>query len=243
MNKSNLVYILIFLLLLTVEVKSQQAHSVWINAVSGINNTWIINQNAYGNPEFEYSTTFGLTGGLGATYFYRRHWGLNGSITVSKFGQNYSGMQAGGDADRKVNLTYLEIPLMIMRDIPGMAYPTWISYGPDVLILLNANQKYSRVGGNPLGNPEGMIDGNVKERYKLADVALSFSVNRMYNLDYFRKIMLLFSVNTAFGLTDINSKEWQIPNTHDIYSGSHNFYIGVKVGLMFKVARLGGSHW
>jgi hypothetical protein len=243
MNKSGLVYILIFLLLLTVEVKSQQAHSVWINAVSGINNSWIINQNAYGNPEFEYSTTFGLTGGLGATYFYKRHWGLNGSLMVSKLGQNYSGVQAGGDADRKISLTYLEIPLMIMRDIPGMPYPTWISYGPDVLILLNANQKYSRIGGNPIRNPEGMIDGNVKVRYKFADIALSFSVNRMYNLDYFRKIMLLFSANTAFGLTDINSKDWQIPNSHDIYSGSHNFYIGVKVGLMFKVARLGGSHW
>jgi hypothetical protein len=243
MKNSGFGYIIVFLLLLVVEVKSQQLHSLWINAVPGLNSTWILNQNAYGNPEFEYSTSFGLNGGLGATYFYRKHWGLSGSVLVSKLGQNYSGVQAGGDADRKVKLTYLEIPLQMMKDIPGMLYPTWVSFGPDVLILLSAKQQYSRVGGNPLPSPEGMIDGNVKDRYKLADVALSFSVNRMYNLDYFRKMMFLFSVNTAFGLTDINSKDWQIANTHDKYAGSHNFYIGIKVGLMFKIARLGGSSW
>jgi len=243
MKKSGLGYIVIFILLFSVEVKAQQVHSLWINAVAGLNSTWIFNQNAYGNPEFEYSTSFGLTGGLGATYFYKRHWGLNGSLLMSKLGQSYSGVQAGGDANRKVSLTYLELPLMILKDIPGMPYPTWVSFGPDVLFLLNANQDYSREGGNPLPNPDGMVDGNVKERYKLADVALSFSVNRMYNLDYFRKMMFLFSVNTALGLTDINTKDWQIPNSHDVYGGSHNFYVGFKVGLMFKVARLGGSGW
>jgi hypothetical protein len=243
MKKSNLEYLIFFLMLLSVEGKSQQLHSLWINAVPGINSTWILNQNAYGNPEFEYSTSFGLTGGVGATYFYKRHWGFSGSVLLSKLGQSYSGVQAGGDADRKVRLTYLEIPLQMMKNVPGQLYPTWISFGPDVLILLNAKQLYNRVGGNPLSNPDGMIDGNVKERYKLVDVALNFSVNRMYNLDYFRKIMFLFSANTALGLTDVNSKEWQIPNTHDKYAGSHNFYVGIKVGLMFKVARLGGSNW
>lgn len=243
MIKSRLVYILTFILLISVEVKAQQVHSLWINAVPGLNSTWIMNQNAYGNPEFEYSTAFGLSGGLGATYFYKRHWGFNGSLLVSKLGQSYSGVQAGGDADRKISLTYLEMPVLMMKEIPGMPYPTWISFGPDVLFLLNANQEYTREGGNPISNPEGMASGNVKERYKQVDVAINFSVNRMYNLDYFRKMMFLFSINTAVGLTDINSKEWQIPNTHDVYGGSHNFYIGIKVGLMFKVARLGGSRW
>jgi hypothetical protein len=243
MKKSGIVCILIFILLLSVEVKSQQVHSLWINAVTGLNSTWLINQNAYGNPEFEYSTSFGLTGGLGATYFYKRHWGLSGSLLLSKLGQNYSGVQAGGDADRKVSLIYLEIPLMMMKDIPGMSYPTWISFGPDVMVLIKANQEYSREGGRDLPYPDRMETADVKERYKQVDVALNFSVNRMYNLDYFRKMMFLFSVNTALGLTDINTKEWQIPNTHDVYTGTHNFYIGLKVGLMFKVAKLGGSNW
>ena len=244
MRKKILSYIIILILLFSVRANAQQVHSLWINAVSGLNSSWIINQNAYGNPEFEYSTTFGLTGGIGATYFYKRHWGFNGSILLTQMGQNYSGYQGGADADRKVKLSYIEVPLLYMKDIPGSQFPTWISFGPDVLILLDADQQYSRSeGGRDLIFEEGMIDGNVKARYKPVDVAISFSVNRMYNLDYLKKMMFLFSVNTALGLTDINSTEWQKPNTHDIYAGSHNFYIGFKVGMMFKVARLGGSGW
>ncbi len=243
MKKLTIIIILLFMFLNSILVNAQEKKSLWLNLTSGLNSIWIINQNEYGNPEFEYASSFGLTGGMGLTYFYKRHWGLNASLMVSKLGQNYSGVQAGGDTDRKIKLLYLEIPLMVMKDIPGQQYPTWISFGPDVLILLNAEQQYTRTGGYPLPNPDGMIDGNVKNRYSPIDVALSFSVNRMYNLDYFRKMMLLFSMNGALGLTDINSKDWQIPNTHNEYKGSHNFYIGIKVGIMFKVARYGNGSW
>lgn len=231
------------MLLLSAEVKSQQVHSLWFSAVPGFNSIWILNQNAYGNQEFEYASRFGLSGGVGVTYFYRRHWGFNGSVLLSQMGQNYYGYQAGGIADRRIKLTYLEVPLLFMRELPYMKYPTWVSLGPDVLVLLSANQKYVRNGGSLLSNPEGMIDGNVIDRYKPFDIALNFSINRMYNLDYFRKMMFLFSVNSMVGLTDINTTAWQIPNKHDIYKGSHNFYIGIKVGMMFKVARLGGHHF
>ncbi len=243
MKQFTLINILLLMLVHSVVVNAQQKKTLWLNITPGINSTWLINQNAYGNPEFEYATSFGLTGGIGLTYFSSRHWGFNSSLLLSKLGQNYSGVQSGGDANRKVKLLYLEIPLMVIKDIPGQQYPTWISFGPDILILLNAEQQYSREGGNSLPNPDGMINGSVKDRYKLADVAISFSVNRMYNLDYFRKMMFLFSVNAALGLTDINTTEWQIPNTHNVYTGSHNFYIGIKVGMMFKVARFGNGRW
>lgn len=243
MERIKIGWILIFLLLHTIVVNAQQVHSLWFNVVSGINSNWILNQNAYGNPEFEYATSFGLTGGMGATYFYKKHWGLNGSLLLTQMGQNYSGVQSGGEAERKVKLTYLEAPLLIMKTIPYMRYPTWISVGTDFMFLLNANQEYSREGGNSLPNPDGMIDGNVKNRYKPFDIGLTFSLNRLYNLDYSRKMMFLFAVNSTFGLTDINSTDWQTPNMKGEYSGSHNFYIGIKAGIMFKVAKLGGRSW
>jgi hypothetical protein len=49
--------------------------------------------------------------------------------------------------------------------------------------------------------------------------------------------MFLLSFNTAIGLTDINNIEWKIPQVDGTYTGSHNFYIGVKVGLMFKASK------
>ena len=101
----------------TVLVNAQQKKSLWLNVTPGLNSIWLINQNEYGNPEFEYASSFGLTGGMGLTYFYKKHWGFNGSLLISKLGQNYSGVQAGGNADRKVKLLYLEIPLMVIKNI------------------------------------------------------------------------------------------------------------------------------
>ena len=162
---------------------------------------------------------------------------------MSRLGQNYSGEQGGASAKRKVRLTYIEVPFMWMRQIPYREYPTWISAGPNIMVLVKANQEYSRDGGSKLPNPDGMASGEVTERFKPVDVALNFSLNRMVELTYSRSIMFLFSINSSFGLLDINSKEYQLPNTHDIYASSHNFYIGVKFGLMFKVGRVGGSRW
>lgn len=243
MKKIKHVYITIFILLSSVALQAQQTRSLWLNAVTGVNSNWILNQNAYGNPEFEYATSFGFSGGMGITYFQQKRIGYNGSILLTQMGQNYSGVQAEGDAERKVKLTYIEVPLLMMKNIPYTRYPTWIAFGPDILILVNANQAYSRAGGRPLPYPEGMIDGNVKERYKPVDFGLSFSFNRMVSLDYLRKSMFLFSINSMVGLTDINSSEWQLPNMHDVYGRSHNFYIGMKIGMMFKIKRVKVKHW
>jgi len=235
--------IVIFILMLFSEVKAQQVRSLWIDGVAGLNNNWILNQNAYGNQEMEYATTFGYTAGAGVSYFYNRQWGYNASLLISKMGQNYAGFQAGGEAKRKTKLTYLEVPLLLMRQIPYTNYPTWISFGPDILILLKANQEYSRKGGAELPKPIGMASGDVTDRFKRADIALNISINRMIDVNRYSKTMFLFSINSAIGITDINTPDWQIPNTHGIYGKSHNFYIGIKAGMMFKVARLGGAYW
>jgi hypothetical protein len=242
MKKYILSLIVILLLMNFIEIQAQPRRSYWINAVAGLNSNWILNQNAYGNPEMEYATTFGPTGGVGVSYFYNRQWGYNGSVFLSKIGQNYAGDQAGAAATRKVKLTYLEVPLLIMAQVPNMQNSTWFAFGPDVMILINAKQDYSRDGGNSLPNPDGMATGNVKDRFKRADIALNISMNQMYNLNYSRRAMFLFSINSSVGITDINKPEWQIPNVHGIYGKSRNFYIGIKAGLMFKIAR-GKSRW
>ena len=230
--------------MLSFHLEAQQLNSFWLNGITGINSNWILNQNAYGNPEMAYAPSFGFTGGVGASYFMSKKWALNGSVLLSKLGQKYSGEQAGANAEREVTLHYLEVPLLFMRKIPFMKFPTWISAGPDFMILLKANQKYSREdGGENLPNPEGMAEGDITERFKPLDVALNISLNRMFYVNYFKSIMLLVSANSSFGLLDMNSAEWQILNTHSVYAASHNFYIGFKVGLMFKAARFGGPRW
>jgi len=236
--------IFIFMLLYTTSVYAQQKGSLWTSVIAGVNSSLILNQNAYGNPEMAYMPTFGLTAGFGAAYFHSYSWGYSTSLMVSKLGQNYSGMQAGAEAERKVKLLYLEVPFLIMKNVSFIKKPTWIGFGPDLMILLKATQDYSRAeGSEPLPNPEGMSTGNIKDRFKSTDVALNLSLNQMYRLDYLEKLMLVLSLNTAIGITDINSSEWQTPNTHGEYGKSHNFYIGFKAALMFKSMRFGGEYW
>ncbi len=217
--------------------------SIWVSGFAGLNSNWIMNQNAYGNQEIEYAPTFGATAGLGANFFYNRDWGYGGSICLSKFGQNYKGWQAGAEALRKVKLTYVEVPLVFMRQLSGMIFPTWISVGPDVMILVKANQDYIRDGGSQLPNPDGMISGDVKERFKPVDVALHLAISSMFDFDRSRKQLLLFSINSSIGVTDINTVQWQIKNTHNSYGGGHNFYVGFKAGMMLKASKARRYRW
>jgi len=239
----------IFVMIYSVEVHAQRSrslwtnHSLWVYGVAGANSNWIMNQNAYGNQEIEYAPTFGLTAGGGVNYFYNRDWGYSGSLFLSKMGQNYSGWQAGAKAKRDVKLYYVEVPLMLMKQVLYRNYPTWISFGPDILILLKANQDYSRNGGTALPNPEGMQSGDITERFNPVDVALNFSINRMVDFNFDRRKMFLFSINSSFGLTDINRVPWQIQNTHKEYGAGHNFYIGFKAGMIFKLSKSSGRRW
>jgi hypothetical protein len=233
----------VLILLTTLTLSAQEANSKWLSAMGGLNSNWIVYQNAYGNPEIEYSTTFGLTGGMGLNYYLNDIWGVSASLFGSKLGQSYAGVQSGGDAERKVKLTYLEIPFVIMKNIPYASNPTWISFGPDIMVLMNAQQEYLRTGGDPLPNPYGpdgsetMKVGDVRNRFNSTDVALTFALNKMYKIEGTDNAMFVFSFNTSFGLTDINDIEWRIPQLDGSYTGSHNFYIGLKAGLMFKVSK------
>lgn len=237
MKKSVLILATFLTIFSFLTVSAQVENSKWINVVTGLNSNWIVYQNAYGNPELEYATSFGFTGGMGMTYFISNNWGVSGNLMATKLGQNYAGIQSDGDAERKVKLSYLEIPLVFMKHITTADNPTWVSFGPDILVLLKAQQEYLRKGGNPLPNPEGMRIGDVRSRFNATDVALTIALNKMYKLDASENVMFLLSFNTAFGLTDINDVEWKIPQLDGSYTGSHNFYVGIKAGLMFKASK------
>lgn len=222
--------------LLSLQAFSQEEGTYYLDARVGFNNIWIANQNAYGNMEMPYGTTFGLTGGLGFTYF-GEGWAFNSSPVFAQLGQSYSGEQNGGETDRKIKLNYIQVPLMGMYEIKFTQTPTWIAFGPELSFLLGAKQDYMRTGGYPLPKPENLIIGitDVKDRFKSFDLGLAFAVNKLFEMNYSDKFMFMLSFNTGLGLLDMNKKDWQIPNPKGVYKGSHNFYIGLKTGLLFKI--------
>jgi hypothetical protein len=232
--KKTFVYLSILVtILLSEHLKAQKVGSLWIHALAGLNSNWILSQNAYGNPEMEYSTTFGPNGGGGVDYFFSKQYGFNGSVYLSKLGQNYKGILREVDADRRVKLTYVEVPLLLMLRLTPDSHPFWFSAGPDIMILAKAKQKFTRRGGLPLEN-EYLEDTDITDRFNPIDIALNFNANKMFLLKNTDSRMLVVTLNSAIGLTDINSKEWQLEQMDGTYKGSHNFYIGFKVGLMFN---------
>jgi len=233
MKKSFVCLSILLTILLSDPVKAQKEGSLWIHALAGLNSDWILSQNAYGNPELEYSTTFGPNGGVGVDYFFSKQYGFNGSIFLSKLGQNYKGILREVDADRRVKLTYVEVPLLLMLRLTPDSHPLWLSAGPDIMILAKAKQKFARKDGLPLEN-DYLESGDITDRFKPVDIALNFNVNKMFLLKNTDTRMLEVTLNSAIGLTDINSKDWQLKQMDGTYKGSHNFYLGFKVGLMFN---------
>ncbi|MFZ4546660.1 MAG: outer membrane beta-barrel protein [Bacteroidales bacterium] len=233
MKKSFVCFSILLTILFSDQVKAQKVGSLWIHALAGLNSDWILSQNAYGNPEMEYSTTFGPTGGVGVDYFFSKQYGFNGSVFLSKLGQNYKGILREVDADRRVKLTYVEVPLLLMLRLTPDSHPLWLSAGPDIMILAKAKQKFTRKGGLPLEN-DYLETADITDRFKPVDIALNFNVNKMFLLKNTDTRMLAVTLNSAIGLTDINSKDWQTEQMDGTYRGSHNFYIGFKVGLMFN---------
>lgn len=242
MKKINSGLVIIFILMNFV-VHAQSKQTFWINGIVGLNNHWILNQNAYGNPEMDYSITLSPSGGVGLQYFISDKWGLSSSFQLIKLGQNYSGMQAGGNAERKVKLTYFDVPLSLMRNLPFTYNPTWISFGPDIMLLLDAQQLYTNDKAQALPYGERLAAGGIQDRINPVDLAIDFSVNKMYPINHSGKMMMLLTINSALGLTDINKPRWQTPNNLGVYSKSQNFYIGIKAGIMFKIKQLRGKYY
>lgn len=213
---------------------------MWIALTGGVNTSLIVNQNAYGNAEMDYASTVGLTGGPGVRYFISNKWGINSSVNWARLGQNYKGNQSGGDATRKVKLDYVEFHLLAMRRITTINQPTWIAFGPEIMLLTAAKQVYHRGEGSPLPHAEYLIEGttDIKNRFRPVDVALNLSLNRLFDVYKNRRFMLLVTANMAYGLTDINRSGWNNENLQGVYAGSHNFYMGIRAGVMYRAAKM-----
>jgi hypothetical protein len=233
---TNLLVTASFLLLTSLSSEAQTFKSTWLTTNIGLNSNWIINQNAYGNQEMDYSTTFGLNANIGVNYFMDNKYGISTGIAYGNLGQNYGGEQGGAIASRKVHLNYIQVPVLMIRQLCDYESPCWISFGPQIMFLTSASQKYEREEGNPLKHPEYLPEGkeDVTKWYKPADLMLNFGYTKAYIIRTNDKVRMTWSINTAYGLLDINAKDYQLENIHGVYKSSHNFYIGAQFGFMFN---------
>jgi len=241
---------IVILLVSPIMTMGQQKNTSWISAGVGANNTWILNQNMYGNPELPYIAKFGYSGEIS----YQQINNINGysvGIGIANLGQRYEGEMSGANAQRKVNLTYLKLPVMGIYNLGGKRQRTWLSVGPQLMFLLDARQDFNRTGDRLIPNPELISQGsvNMTNRFNPLDVMLAFGLTdfspiKVRNVIPFsasEKIMWSLSLDGAVGLSDINQKQYQISNTHNEYAGSHNFYLGIRIGIMSNLKEMHNS--
>jgi hypothetical protein len=121
---------------------------------------------------------------------------------------------------------------------------TWISVGPQLMYLVSAQQNFQRDNGQLIPEPEMLSPGStdVISRFNLIDIMLAFETTHIFaskftsvkpfNSDH--KTMWTLSLKGAIGLTDINSPEFRVSSTRNLFAGSHNFYLGVNIGYLFN---------
>ena len=209
----------------------------------GANSTWILNQNMYGNPELNYNLKFGFSDVVSYKYFINKY-GYSIGLGLGNLGQKYSGTMVGADAKFRQSLTYLEVPVMGMYRLGDNNQQTWISFGPQLMYLVSAQQDFQRENGQLIPEPEMLSPGStdVINRFNIFDIMLAvetahifaskFTNVKPFNSDH--KTMWTFSLKGAIGLTDINSQEFRVSITRNLFTGSHNFYLGVNIGYLFN---------
>jgi|WetSurMetagenome_2_1015567.scaffolds.fasta_scaffold108104_1 hypothetical protein len=220
--------------------KSQRGGSFYIEPSGAITSRWIANQAIYGNGELPYVTSFGLYGGIRTYYFASSNVGLNYGIGYRRMGQNYEGEERGANAKRKVKLDYIQIPLLGMFALADREYPTWFSIGPQVCFLAKANQNFTREsGGESMSNPSYLPEGdtNTFQWYKPMDLMIVMEFNKMFRFNKAPRITMNYTLESAFGVLDINDEDYRIPNYRKIYGASHNMYFGFRVGIMYRAVR------
>jgi hypothetical protein len=243
MKKKFTLIILALVLFSPVFTIGQRSNFYLFSLDFGINSTWILNQNMYGNPEMAYSSKFGLSGVATYRHFINGY-GYSIGAGLENLGQKYSGEMAGAAAKRRVNLTYVQIPVMGIYNLGGKSQRTWLSFGPQFMFLVSAQQDFKREAGTIIPKPEMLNPGStdVFSRFNPIEVMLAFELTHIFistslNKSSYRsenKAKWSASFKGALGLTDINSTAFQVNNTHNLYGGSHNFYMGINIGYMFN---------
>lgn len=220
--------------------RSQRGGSFYLEPSGAITSRWIANQAIYGNGELPYVSSFGLYGGFRTYYFATSDLGINYGIGYRRMGQNYEGEEAGANAKRQVKLDYIQIPFLGMFALADREYPTWFSIGPQVCFLAKANQYFTREpGGKDMRNPAYLPEGdtNVYQWFRPFDLMIVMEFNKMFKFNRAPRLTVNYTIESGFGIIDINDEAYRIPNYRKIYGPSHNMYFGFRIGLMYRAIR------
>jgi hypothetical protein len=242
--KNLTLFLFIFLFIFSSSLKAQKGKELVIGANAALTGVLIMNQNFYGEPEIKYAPKMGYAAGFNIGYNFSESLGIMGEIQYSLQGQKYEGKQSMNgntyEVDRDIDLRYINIPLFFKFSSGDKLVRFRFLVGPQVGILLEATQEYTR-NGTKLRSEAIDLDGNkfttdandIKDRFEkygfsfAADLGADFHVSDV--------LCLTVGLRGNYGLTDINATAYRIDDLDGEYSPSHNVWGGLYVGILYKI--------
>ncbi len=208
------------------------------------NSTFIINQNTYGefewNSELNYQMTYGNSYGVNFGYDFSTNFGIQVEwIFHSQKGQNYSDRINKKHIRREVDFSYTEVPVLIKYKLSRMTKKnpnvTNLVVGVQYEYLKNATIKIYEKGVNVSRFYEQT--GNPLERFNRDQVGLVFG----WEQDFYcsRNVFFTLGGRGAFSLFDINHRNYSINKfkvvENENFGQSHNFTFGLTASINYII--------
>jgi len=228
----------------TFNVKAQKGKELVIGIGAALTNTWILNQNFYGEAEVDYAPKIGYAASFNLGYNITENISVMTELQYSAQGQKYEGKQnIGGttyETKRNINLRYLSIPVFFKYAFGTTETKFRFLVGPQIGILFDATQDYTR-NGEKFNTVKVNLDGkffdpganNIEDRFEKTDIGIVLDVGADIH------ISKLFFVSAGgrinYGLKDINAPAYRIKDLDGEYTTSHNLWGGLYFGICYKL--------
>jgi hypothetical protein len=212
---------------------------LYFGANGTLMSTWTTNLNNYGKQDMDYKFTFNPAGNVNIGYDFNKSIGLLLQAGYAVLGQKTYKDKDTMHYTRRVNMNYLQFPLMFRYRTSGDIARFYAMAGPQINLLLSANQTYYK-------NEETLTDtvfnvwlddfvkiGEEDITDRLVSLDIMARVDFGVEITIIENLFLTAGISMAYGLFDLNDENWQYENTDGDYNASHNTYGGFTVGINY----------
>lgn len=179
-----------------------------------------------------------------------------------EYKDNYSYIAGSFQLKKKITMDYFQVPLLLRFVVAAQADKVYMDdkpklyfiAGPQISLLTAASYQYfvdgtpatwqqvdDRFGSGPEGAEIGnAINGankkvvepkNALDLYEKISIELvgGMGLEKMIN----ENILLNIEGRAFFGFNDINAVNYQVKNRSNVYAGSHNFSMSIRIGAAY----------
>ncbi len=252
-----IIYSSLIALLFVLSSFSLEAQNGFLLGVDGSYNIYsIVYQNNYGQKMMDYKQAeYQFIYGVHVGYKFNHRHQLRIGIQSYKGGQSYADTFTGRRYEKSVSFSYLGIPIIYRfttgaeeNDNNGIKF--FVDIGPMISFLregslshvidkqsVSFNNFYLSGGNNPTAEfirEQALTEQEASDAttfFNSTDILarLGFGM-QAYLSEHF---MLSLGLNGVISISDINKKEWRIPNDDGAYNASRNSNAGVNISLSY----------